>query len=338
LRKIRKPDNRNETIDFKSIIIGFGLGIVPPIIPSLVGLLFFEKVYLKKNILFFIILVFFGILFTMFSKSVWGIYNLIAIGIIVLYKPLIKFNKSNLSITPIIIWFIISILLGLTEPQLPGEPRLRFYGGEINFTGFYLIILALILIERGKNRIGNVVLILSFVLTLSRSAFFVAIFIWTYNNILATMRLKKMLGIGIIGTFILVLTLKTTSIFNSQSGYAMGPERLFVIKDASSMSRIYLNKAYGDLIVSDINYMLFGVPVYHLKTFMLNNEIENVVHNSFLFKIIKVGIPITIFVIASGFYILPKSVMFAILIYSMSLHALLSPPLFLLLSLYMKKK
>ena len=49
LRKIRKPDNRNETIDFKSIIIGFGLGIVPPIIPSLVGLLFFEKVYFHSK-------------------------------------------------------------------------------------------------------------------------------------------------------------------------------------------------------------------------------------------------------------------------------------------------
>jgi hypothetical protein len=319
-----------------SIISGLGLGMVPPIFPVFIQLLFYKIEFLKKNFIIFLILLLIGLIIFSYSGNIKVIYNLGIIGIIILYKSKIINDHSIYSLSPVIIYFTISLLLGFGTPQIPEEPRLRFYGGEINFTAFYILILSLIFFERQSIFYGYSILVISFIITLSRGAFFTAIIIILLRINNKNNKLYFVLFVIFI-SFLLFFIFRYTDLVLETSGYAMGIERLLIIEDASSMSRLYLNQIYGNLLISDINYLFFGLPNNVLNSFINYNELSNVVHNSYIYKTLDVGLPTTLGVIISGFMILPKNVMYIILIYSFVLHSLLSPALFLLLSFYIKK-
>ena len=313
------------------MIISIGWGIIPPVFPVAGRLLFYNISYYKNDILISLILMTFGITLSIYTGRFTSIYNLILIGIIFLYQFQIKTDTYIIPIYPLIIWCAILLFFGSFYPQIPGELRFRFYGGEINFTAFHLIMLALCILNRGQMKLGYLVLILTVILTLSRSALVVSIFIVGYN-----IKYKYKFFILLLGSLCILFLF--TEYLNQTSGFAMGYTRLLVFSDSSSMERLFLNKVYGEMLLSNYTNILFGVKTDVLNLFFLENESINVVHNSYIFKAIAVGIPITIAVIIAGFMLLPRLVMYVILIYSLTLHSLLSPALFLLLSFLMKKE
>ena len=127
-----------------------------------------------------------------------------------------------------------------------------------------------------------------------------------------------------------------TEVFTESGVYSMGPSRLLRLNDSSFLTRIDLSRFYGKLLFSNANYLLWGVPQELLDRII--HMQSNVAHNSYIFKALQVGVVVTLIIIISGFIILPGEVMIVILLYSLSLHALLSPALFLLLSFYFNKK
>ena len=317
--------------------MGLGWGVVPPIFPTLTKLVLYEALYKKKDIIIFSFLLLIGFILYVFLGNFSSMYNLGVIGLIVLYKQAFERDISVLQLSPIVIWIIISFLLALSTPQIPGEMRYRFYGGEINFTGFHLVILSLIFFHRNAVFAGYISLAMSFILTLSRSAFVSAIFIIMLKLFRNNNRARFYYFIFCISILIYYLY-NFTDLISASKGYSMGPSRLLKINDSSLTTRLYMIEVYSDILFSKINYFLFGVPNDVIDSVMLSNELTNVVHNSFIYKLLDVGFFITVLVIISGFKLLPYDVMAVILLYSLSLHALLSPSLFLLLSFFIDKK
>lgn len=322
-----------------SMISGLGIGFIPPVFLLPFNFTIYEFTFSRKSIITFLICIILGLSIYSFNGSFETFYNLFLVGVIILFKSKIINNDLKYSLSPVLIYFIVSFIIGLAKPQLTGEARFHFYGSEINFTAFNILLLSIILFERQSILYGYIILFLSFALTLSRTAFFSAIFIIIlriFKNSEKGRKLFFILFLLFAASLFFYLYQYDKLLFKS-GGYAMGVGRLFILEDASSMGRIYLNKVYGDLLVSNLKYALFGLPDNVLKSFMNYNELTYVAHNSYLFKALSIGIPSTLAVIISGFLILPKSVMYVLLLYSLALHSLLSPALFLFLSFYIKK-
>jgi hypothetical protein len=310
-----------------SIISGFGWGVVHPAISVAIRALTFRNVFTFNGVLAFFIFSFFGVLGYYINGNLSFILTCASVGFISLYFKEITRERRLYDMTPVVIWFILAFILGVIFPTTAIEARYAFIGGEINFTGFHLIIFSLLLLQRRYVKYAYLCIFLAILLTLSRTAFAIGTMIiltniyYTYGKHYRNLLIILMLSIVGFLSFIF-LNFEST-------GYVLGLERLININDSSSAERLSLIYKSFDLIVGNLENIFFGVRSIDIGVYMENNKI---VHNSFLQRAMFTGVPLLMIVIYYGFKILPVYVMFIILIYSLFLHALISPVFFIFLT------
>lgn len=315
-----------------SIISGFGWGVVHPAIPVAIRALTFQNIFTSSGIFIFFMFLFMGVLGYYFNGNLSFILTCVALGFISLYFKELTQERRLYNLTPVVIWFILALVLGIVFPTTDLEARYAFIGGEINFTGFHLIIFSLLLFQRGYGKYAYLCIFLAILLTLSRTALVVGIFI-IFTNIYYIYgkryrNLLMFLMLSIVG-FLSFMFLNL-----EPSGYVFGIDRMIVMNDSSTTERLGLIYKSFNLIVSSLENVIFGVNSISIDAFLENNRI---VHNSFLQRAMFVGVPLLMMVIYYGFKILPAYVMLIILIYSLFLHALISPIFFIFLTGFFDK-
>jgi hypothetical protein len=276
-----------------------------------------------------------GVLMTLYSKNYEGIYNLTLLAIIMLYRNTIINHPVYLSLWPAATLMLISIMLGIVFNDSINPGRYAFYSGEINFTAFTIIMFSLLLIHRGNEYLGFMGFIVAVGLTLSRAALIVSVVAIILTKLSHAKGKMRFTLYSLLILLIMSFMLTETNIFIKSNIYNTGVKRLLMLNDNSLSGRIDLTMDYGEYLLSDINYVLFGIPNDKLEHKISGKT--NVVHNSYIFKSLRVGVLVTMLIVYWGFRILPNNVVIVVLLYSFSLHALLSPALFLFLSLYFKK-
>ena len=315
--------------------MSIGWTMVLPIYPVTIALLKLPIAFNRDKVLMAALYFIFGVLLTLYSKNYEGIYNLTLLAIILLYRNRIENQSVNLSLGPPAIMMFISIVLGIVYNTSTDPGRYAFYGGEINFTAFTIIMFSLLLIHRGKEYIGYIGLITAVGLTLSRAALITSVVALILTKLSQVKGKIRFILYAILTVLIISFLLTETKLFLKSNIYNTGMKRLLMLNDTSLSGRLDLTTDYGAYLISDINYILLGVPNDKLDHKI--SGMTNVVHNSYVFKSLTVGVLVTMLIIYWGFRILPRNVFLVLLLYSFSLHALLSPALFLFLSLYFKK-
>ena len=332
-----KPSS-SETRQAKSPVVGvdslmfFGMGILPPIVPVFLKLASFKTSYRRKDIFSCCLLIIFGLLIYLFNASFVAFANWLLLAGFLLYSKKILSIDTVHSIIPLTLWFCMSLALGFLFPVIDGlETRIALYGGETNFTGFYLLIFSLALFSRGKVYAGDSVIFFTALITLSRTAAVTGLIIWLWRQFGG--RFGNRFGIVracllIVVCFILYKLANLYGVFES-TGYVFGPSRIYQLNDSSSGARIDLMFTWFGFLVSDMTYFFVGYPQISIDN--LYQQSGMVVHNSFILKSITCGAIYTFTLVIIAYRILALEVFAVLMAYCFMLHGLLTIPLIILL-------
>jgi hypothetical protein len=328
-----KPSS-SETRQAKSPNIGVdslmfvGMGILPPIIPVFLKLALSKSYYRLGDIFSCCFLIIFGLSIYIYNASFVAFSNWLLLAGFVLYSKKILSIDTVHSIIPLTLWFGTSLTLGFIFPVIDGlETRIALYGGETNFTGFYLLIFSLTLFSRGKVYAGYAVILLTALITLSRTAAVVGVLIWLWRRFRGRFSTARMCTL-FVTCFILYYLASLYGAFES-TGYVFGPSRIYQLNDSSTGARINLIVTWFGFLVSDMTYFFVGYPPIQVDN--LYQKAEVVVHNSFILKSITCGAIYTLTLVVIAYRILALEVFIVLMAYCFMLHALLTIPLLILL-------
>jgi hypothetical protein len=225
------------------------------------------------------------------------------------------------------IWFLLLLLFGLFNVYTTIEFRVAFLWGEINFTGFWIGLLFVLMFFHGVNKKRALLWLLAGVLlTLSRSLFVVGVGLLGLNLFIKTNIANKVLMIA----FSLLALL---FFFNFEAkGYAFGMGRLMDYNDSSSNDRLYLMTYWFSLLVENPFSLLFGLDQAYLNE-ILYNEI-NIPHNSYIEKVMNGGL----FSLLGFLWLLLRMhsiwIIIFLLLYGFLLHGLFSIQLLIILQIF----
>ena len=307
-----------------------GLGLINSAFPVLFYLLLERQSFKYFNIFSAAAVFILGVLVTLLNSSVTAFLNWVLLGIIVLYWEQICRSPGPRSIIPLALWFIVSLSLGALFPTITGEEtRISLYGGETNFTGFYLITFALLLFSLGYRFLFIFVLVITCFLTLSRTAAVVSVFLVCLNYTGSSVDFRSVFRACAI-TLIAIVVAYGVGIFDA-TGYVYGPQRLYQLNDVSSAKRIDLILGWGAFLVENPLFFFIGLPPDNITQIYLDQEI--VVHNSFILKSITCGVVYTCVVVTMAYRLLPLEVFAVLMLYSLMLHGLINISLIVLIRL-----
>uniref|UniRef100_UPI004047F508 hypothetical protein n=1 Tax=Flavobacterium sp. TaxID=239 RepID=UPI004047F508 len=328
-----KPSS-SETRQAKSPVVGvdslmfFGMGILPPIVPVFLKLALSKTSYRRKDIFSCCLLIIFGLLIYLFNASFVAFANWLLLAGFLLYSKKILSIDTVHSIIPLTLWFCISLALGFLFPVIDGlETRIALYGGETNFTGFYLLIFSLVLFSRGKFYAGYSVIFFTALITLSRTAAVTGLIIWLWRQFGVRFDIVRACLL-IVVCFILYNLANLYGVFEP-TGYVFGPSRIYQLNDSSSGGRLDLMVSWFGFLVSDMTYFFVGYPPILIDNF--HQQSEMVVHNSFILKSITCGAIYTFTLVIIAYRILALEVFVVLMAYCFMLHGLISIPLIILL-------
>jgi hypothetical protein len=327
--KVAVFEQKNESKSPLGSLIFVGMGILHPSIPLFLKLLFFKAHFRLDRVLISGLVIITAASIGLLNSSLIAMGSWFYLGIFVLYHKQIKSEKTLYSVIPLFSWFSVSLFLGFMFPVWDeGELRIGFYGGEPNFTGFYLLIFALSLFQRNMNKIGYCVIAFAALITLSRTAFVAGILIFIMKEYLPRKGIKKFFYLVVPVVFLGGLAIYF-NIFDS-TGYVFGYKRLYQFNDSSSLERVSLIVEWSSLLFSDGLYFLIGYPPEIINDFYSHHL---VVHNSFILRAVTTGIIYTAIIVFIAFRILPREVFVILMVYCLLLHTLLSLPLIVILAL-----
>jgi hypothetical protein len=313
-------------LDLNSFLF-IGLGIIPAIVPVFLKLAFAKTYFKNTDIMIGISTIIFGIAIAYNNESFTSFANWLLLAGFIIYSKKILTIKSPQSLLPLTVWLVISLFLGIMFPEIDGEEtRVSLYGGETNFTGLYLIIFALALFVRKMTLAGYIIIGLTVVLTLSRTAAVVGFIICLWKVYGGRFTFFSLISF-ILLCFILIFLAISLGVFD-QTGYVFGLSRIYQLNDSSTGTRIDLMVTWFQYLKSDQFYLWIGYPSESIEYFF--SQTPKVVHNSFIFKSITSGVIYTTITIIIAYRILALEVFFVLMAYSFLLHGLLSIPLLIL--------
>lgn len=323
--KIRQAKSPNIGVDSLMFV---GMGILPPIIPVFLKLALSKASYRRRDIFSCFFLIIFAICICYLNASFVAFANWLMLAGFVLYsKKIMAINTLN-SLVPLTLWFCISLTLGFLFPVIDGlETRVALYGGEANFTGFYLLIYSLVLFLRNMNFAGYFVIVLTALFTLSRTAAVIGLAIWLWRRYGSRLSIVGMCSL-VLSCFMLYYLANLFGVFDS-TGYVFGPSRLYKLNDSSTTERLDLIISWGGLLLSDAIYFFIGYPSGSIDSMYLQTGV--VVHNSFILKAVSVGAIYTMILVVIAYRILALEVFMVLMAYCFMLHGLLTIPLLILL-------
>lgn len=322
IRKARSPNLGLNSLMF------VGMGILPPIIPVFLKLALSKQNYRSSDIFGCCFLAIVAILTYFFNASFVAFANWLLLAGFVLYSKKILSINSRPSIIPLTIWFCASLTLGFLFPVIAGEEtRIALYGGETNFTGFYLLTFSLLLFSRGKISAGYCVIVFTAFITLSRTAAVMGLILWLWRQLGGKFDAVRACLI-ILVCFILYNLANLYGVFES-TGYVFGPSRIYQLNDSSSAARIDLMMTWFGFLTSDMTYFFVGYPPDPIDN--LYRQSGGVVHNSFILKSITCGAIYTLALVIIAYRVLPVEVFAILMAYCFMLHGLLTIPLIILL-------
>lgn len=327
--EIRQEKSPNIGVDSLMFV---GMGILPPIIPVFLKLAVSKPYYRRGDIFGCCFLIIVAICISFFNASFVAFANWLLLAGFVLYSKKILSVDTVQSIIPLTLWFCISLALGFLFPAIDGlETRIALYGGETNFTGFYLIIFSLALFSRGKVYAGYSVIVLTALITLSRTAAVMGLILWLWRQFGG--RFGGRFGIVrtcllVVACFILYDLANLYGVFES-TGYVYGPSRIYQLNDSSSDVRIGIMVTWFEFLVSDMTYFFVGYPPMAIDNIYQQSGL--VVHNSFILKSITCGAIYTFTLVIIAYRILALEVFVVLMTYCLMLHGLLTIPLIILL-------
>ncbi len=301
-----------------------GFGILPPIIPILINICFNRTTFNLSNSILAILVAVMGCIFAYSTGSITVILNWLLLSLYLIFLRHIHEQHAPKSLLPISIWFLISLSLGAILPTISGEEtRISLYGGEANFTGFYLLTFALAVYKANFKKFAYCILILTCLITLSRTAFVVSVFLFigSLSGFRINWRSVKIITFTSIFLFIIISYL---DVFGS-TGYVYGLHRLYQFNDVSSMKRLDLILGWSSVLISDARYLLIGFPPEIIER--IYNEHEIVVHNSFILKAVTCGSIYVAILVYIAYRILPIEAFLVMMLYCTMLHGLLGIPL-----------
>jgi hypothetical protein len=215
--------------------------------------------------------------------------------------------------------------------------RYGLYGGEPNFTGFVFLSYLLIYLQRGFSKAFGIYLFILFisilVSTVSRtfllSSVLLGFFYFFRNkNFLITFTFILFASAVFFGSNIMSF-IEQMQIFES-SGYSEDLSRLLSISDSSSQLRLELQDIWYAEVITSYKNIFYGMP---LSEYNFLNDSELIVHNSFIQKTAEYGIVYIIFFIILSFKYLPLWITYSFFTYALFLHAILSIPWVIAISL-----
>lgn len=317
-------------LDLNSFLF-IGFGIMPPIVPVFLRLAFAKPYFKNTDIMIGMLTIIFGIAITFNNESFASFANWLLLAGFVIYSKKILTIKSPESLLPLTAWLVISLSLGILFPEIGGKELTTsggsaFPGGGPNFTSLYLIIFALALFVRKMTLAGYMVIGLTVVLTLSRTAALVGFIICLWKVYGGRFTLFSLISFILI-CFILFFLAISFGAFD-QTGYVSGLARIYQFNDSSTGSRIDLMLTWFEYLKSDQFYLWIGYPPESIEYFF--SQTPMIVHNSFIFKSITCGAIYTTITIIIAYRILALEVFFVLMAYSFLLHGLLSIPLLIL--------
>lgn len=262
---------------------------------------------------------------------------------------LLIFNLNNLSnvnskipstfIADLYIFFGVIFMLYAVSSSIGSASSTRWglYGGEPNFSGFIFLSYIMIYLSRGFSTKFGIYLFILFILvlisTVSRTFFLSSILLYFFyyfknNKLLITI---AFVGIAIsvfFGTYVLPIISKIPIL--EQSGYTENVIRLISLNDSSTQTRLSIQETWYFAMFESYKSFLFGMP---LSEYNFLNETQQVVHNSFVQKTAEYGIIYVIFFMAVAFKYLPLWITYSFFSYALFLHAILSVPWVVAISL-----
>ena len=324
-------------MNFKKInpyLLGVGWGYIHPIYPAVTQLAQLRPDLKIYNIVASLIFCLLGVFVYSLTYNFSGFVNYLFIAILIPYVNPIMRRVDTLSLVPLSLSIIMLIIIGVIFPSIEST-RLSFYGAEANFTAFHITVLGLLYIDRGYKRIGYIIMIAGVISTASRSALVALIVTLVIVSVLPKWR-KEMLWWSFIMVLVsIIIYIYIYPVLLISTGYTDSVSRLLTIFDSSSLERIELNEIWLNAITSNLMNFLVGIPSKDLES-LYNNNI--VAHNSLIMKTAEIGFFGSLFVLYFGYKLLPFSFFIVIMVFSIFLHGLISLPLFLLISLFSKKK
>lgn len=307
-----------------------GFGLLNSVFPVLLHLMLGRQTFKYFNIFLAAVVFVIGVSVTFLNNSTTALANWILLGIVVLYWEQISESSRPRSIVPLTLWLILSIFLGAFFPTITGEEtRISLYGGETNFTGFYLITFALLLFSLGFRFLFFSVLIITCFITLSRTAAVVSVFLICLNYSGSSIDFRSFFSACVI-TLIGIVLANSVGVFDA-TGYVYGPQRLYQLNDVSSAKRIELVIGWGAILLENPLFLFIGLPPDIISQIYLDQEI--VVHNSFVLKSVTCGVVYTGVVIIMAYRLLPIEVFAVLMLYSLMLHGLINIMLIVLIRL-----
>jgi hypothetical protein len=308
-------------------IMFVGMGIVNPIIPVFLKLGLSKTSYRRSDVLSCCTLIIVGLGIYAFNASFTALANWVILAGFVLYSKKIMSVNTRYSYLPLTVWFCVSLTLGFLFPVIDGlEKRVALYGGETNYTGFYLLIFSLALFCRNLNYAGYFVIVLTCLLTLSRTAAVVGLAIWVWRRYGSRFTIVGMISL-IVCLVSLYYLASLFGVFDA-TGYVFGPSRLYQLNDTSTFERFELIVKWTELLLSDGFYFFIGYPSLIIENFLQNSL---VVHNSFILKAVTSGTIYSMILVVIAYRILALEVFVVLMAYCFMLHGLLTIPLLVLL-------
>lgn len=248
-------------------------------------------------------------------------------------------KKPSTLIADLYIFFGIIFMLFSVYSSLGTESSARWglYGGEPNFTGFVVLSYIMIYLSRGFSiKFGiylSILFLLVLISTVSRTFLVCSVLLYFFYFFRNKTFLISVVFIGIaisvfLGAYILPFVSKIPIL--EASSYTEDLTRLININDSSSRRRLNIQETWYFAMFESNKSFIFGMPI---SEYNFLNETGQIVHNSFVQKTAEYGIIYVIFFIVLSFKYLPLWITYSLFSYALFLHAILSIPWVIALSL-----
>jgi hypothetical protein len=324
-------------MNFKKInpyLMGVGWGYIHPIYPAFIRLAQLKPDLKILNIIAAVIFCLMGIFVYSLTYNISGLMNYIFMAILIPYVNPLRRSTDTLSLMPLSLSIIMLLIIGVIFPNIDST-RLSFYGAEANFTAFHITVLGLLYIDRGYRRIGYIIMIAGVIATASRSGLVSLIVAFIVVSILPNWRKEMLFWSFILSVASVIIYFYIYPTLLISTGYTDSLSRLLTIFDSSSIERIELNEIWLNAITSNFMNLLTGIPSKDLEGLYENNIVA---HNSMIMKTAEIGLLGSLVVLFFGFKLLPFSIFIVVIFFSIFLHGLISLPLFLLISLFARRR
>ena len=324
-------------MNFKKInpyLMGVGWGYIHPLFPVVIKLAQLKPDLKIYNIICSLIFCLVGIFVYSWVNNASGLVNYLLVALLIPYiNPLLN-RTENLSLVPLSISIVMLLIIGAIFPSIDST-RLSFYGAEANFTAFHITVLGLLYINRSYKKIGYIIMVGGVVATASRSGLVALLVTFIIVSVLPNWRKEKLLWtvfLSFASTLIYFYIYPTLMI---STGYTDSLGRLLTIFDSSSLERMDLNEIWLNEVTKNWMNFLTGIPNNQLESLYENNTVA---HNSLIMKTAEIGFIGLLIVLYFGFKLLPFYIFIVTLFFSFFLHGLISLPLYLLISIFVKRR